>query len=387
MRFLGKGLLAALLVLGFAGSVLAVEPIRIGYLATLTGEGSTWGQHEREGALMAVREINERGGLLGGRPVELIYTDVRGRPEDAVVAIRRLIHSDNVVAIGGTNFSSIQLAIGPIAEAARIPVVSSSATNPAVTVDPNTGNVRPYMFRIAYTDAYQGTVIADYLINRLGTTRLAIIGNIGDPFSEGLTEFVRARADELGVENRFWGFRSGDVDFRAQLTEARAWGADGVALTMLYMEMGLVIRQAAELGWRPFFMGGDGYSPNMFDIAGIEVMEGTYWLFPMSQEDPRLQDFFERFENEYGRMPTEFLNAIFAYDIMQMLFHAIETAGVAEGTAIRDAIANTRDLEVTHFTWSVCPDTHNPLNKPGAILRAEGGRVVYVETWSPQVEF
>jgi len=386
MRFLGKSLLAGLLVLGIAGCALAVEPIRIGYLATLTGDGSTWGQHERDGAMMAVRAINESGGLLGGRPVELIYYDVRGRPEDAVVAIRRLIHSDRVVAIGGSNFSSIQLAIGPVAEAAQIPVISSSATNPAVTVDPNTGNVRPFMFRIAYTDAYQGTVIADYLINRLGATRLAVIGNIGDPFSEGLTEFVRNRADELGVENRFWGFRSGDVDFRAQITEARAWGADAVALTMLYMEMGLVIRQAAELGWTPFFMGGDGYSPNMFNIAG-DAMEGTYWLFPMSREDIRIHGFLERFQNEYGREATEFLNAVFAYDIMQMLFQAIETAGKAEGPAIRDAIANTRDFEVTHFTWSVCPETHNPLNKPGAILRATDGRVVYVETWSPQIEF
>jgi len=386
MKLLGKGLLVGLLVLGFAGYALAAEPIRIGYLATLTGDAATWGTHERDAAMMAVQEINERGGLLGGRPVELIYYDIRGRPEDAVNAIRRLIHHDNVVVIGGSNFSSIQLAIGPIAESARIPVISSSATNPDVTVDPDTGRVRPYMFRIAYTDPYQGMVIADYLINRLGATRVAIIGNIGDPYSEGLTEFVRQRANELGVENRFWGFRGGDVDFRAQITEARAWGADAVALTMLYMEMGLVIRQAAELGWRPHFMGADGYSPAIFDIAG-EAMEGTYWLYPMSKDDPRLTGLLEKFENKYGRVPTEILNVAFAYDIMQMIFHAIEKAGIAEGTAIRDAIATTRDLEVTHFVWTVCPDTHNPLNKPGAILRVTDGDVVYVETWSPQTVF
>jgi len=242
------------------------------------------------------------------------------------------------------------------------------------------------MFRIAYTDPYQGMVIADYLINRLGATKLAIIGNIGDPYSEGLTEFVSARADELGIENRFWGFRSGDVDFRAQITEARAWGADAVALTMLYMEMGLFIRQSAELGWKPFFMGGDGFSPSIFEIAG-EAMEGTYWLYPMSKDDPGLVDFIGRFENEYNRTPTEVLNAVFGYDILQMIFNAITTAGVAEGPAIRDAMAATQGLEVTHFVWSVDPETHNPLNKPGAILRAEGGEVVYVETWSPQTEF
>ncbi|MDR1649314.1 MAG: ABC transporter substrate-binding protein, partial [Synergistaceae bacterium] len=221
-------------------SAAPVEPIKIGYLATLTGEGATWGQHERDAAMMAVKEVNEKGGLLG-RPVELVCYDIKGKPEDGVNALRKMIFDDKVVAVGGSNYSGIQLAILPIAENAKIPVVSSSATNPAVTVNPDTGKVRPYIFRIAYTDPYQGMVIADYLIKKCGSKKLAVIGDIGDAYSEGLTEFVVARAKELGVENKFWAFRGGDVDFRAQLTEAKAWGADAIALTMLYKEMGLVI--------------------------------------------------------------------------------------------------------------------------------------------------
>ena len=122
----------------------AAEPIRIGYMATLTGEGATWGQHEREGALMAVKDINARGGVLG-RPLELICYDVKGKPEEGVSAIRRLIYDDKVVAIGGSNYSGIQIAVAPIADKGQVPVVSSTATNPAVTVDPDTGKVRPYM--------------------------------------------------------------------------------------------------------------------------------------------------------------------------------------------------------------------------------------------------
>jgi len=189
------------------------------------------------------------------------------------------------------------------------------------------------------------------------------------------------------VENKFWAFRGGDVDFRAQLTEAKAWGADAVALTMFYKEMGLVIKQAADLGWRPFFMGGDGYSPNIFEVAGVDNMEGTFWLYPMSNDDPRLAGLIGKYKQEYGKDPTEVLNAAFGYDILQMIIHGIETAGKAEGPAIRDAIENTKNLEVVHFTWTVDPETHNPLNKPGAILKAVGGEVVYVETWAPQTEF
>ena len=97
---------------------------------------------------------------------------------------------------------------------------------------------------------------------------------MGDAYSEGLTEYVKRTAEALGVENQFWGFCGGDVDFRAQLTAAREWGADAVALTMYYKEMGLVIKQAAEMDWKPLFIGGDGYSPNMFEIAG-KAMEKT----------------------------------------------------------------------------------------------------------------
>ncbi len=290
-------------------------------------------QHERDGAFMAVKEINEKGGLLG-RPVELVCYDIKGKPEDAVIAIRKMIFDDKVVAIGGSNYSGIQLAVAGIADKEKVPVVSSTATNPAVTVDPDTGKVRPYMFRITYTDPYQGMIIADYLIKKGGAKKLAIIGDIGDAYSEGLTEFVKKRADELGVENKFWAYRGGDVDFRAQLTEAKAWGADAVALTMLYKEMGLVIKQASELNWKPLFMGGDGYSPNIFEIAG-NAMEGTYWVYPTSDADPKLAGLIEKYEKEYGKKPTEILNLTFGYDILQMILNAVNTAGKAEGAAVR----------------------------------------------------
>ena len=360
----------------------AAEPIRIGYMATLTGEGATWGQHEREGALMAVKDINARGGVLG-RPLELICYDVKGKPEEGVSAIRRLIYDDKVVAIGGSNYSGIQIAVAPIADKGQVPVVSSTATNPAVTVDPDTGKVRPYMFRISYTDPYQGRVIADYLIKKCGAKKLAIIGDVGDAYSEGLTEFIRKTADENGVENNFWAFRGGDVDFRAQLTAAREWGADAVALTMYYKEMGLVIKQAAEMDWKPLFMGGDGYSPNIAEIAG-EALNGTFWVSSINIDDPMFDGMKEKYRAEYGKEATEIANTISAYDVLLMIAHAIETAGVAEGPAIKEAIENTKNLQVTHFNWTVDKETHNPLNKPGSVFEAKNGKLVFLEQWKPE---
>ena len=118
-----KFLLAMIFVLAI-GSLAwgAAKPIKIGYIAHLTGDASTWGTHEKNGALIAIDEINKKGGVLG-RPLELIVYDVRGRQEDAVSAVRRLVTMDKVVAIGGSNWSGINLATYPIVEAAKVPQI------------------------------------------------------------------------------------------------------------------------------------------------------------------------------------------------------------------------------------------------------------------------
>ncbi|PKL02888.1 MAG: ABC transporter substrate-binding protein, partial [Synergistetes bacterium HGW-Synergistetes-2] len=174
------------LVLLFAAASSAAtpsgDPIKIGYLATLTGDGATWGQHERDGALLAIKELNEAGGVLG-RPLELVYYDVRGRQEDAIQAARRLIHEDKVVAIGGTNYSGLNIAIASVVNSGEVPQIGTASTNPAVTVDPKTNTVRPYTFRLCYTDPYQGKVMADYLVNKLGVKSTAVITDIGSDYS------------------------------------------------------------------------------------------------------------------------------------------------------------------------------------------------------------
>ena len=96
------------------------------------------------------------------------------------------------------------------------------------------------------------------------------------------------------------------------------------------------------MDWKPLFMGGDGYSPNMFEIAG-SAMEGTYWVYPMNVDDPAFDPIKAAFKKEYGRDATEVSNVVYAYDVLLMIAHAIEAAGVAEGPAIRDALENTRD--------------------------------------------
>ena len=362
------------------------DPIKIGYLATLTGDGATWGQHERDGALLAIKELNEAGGVLG-RPLELVYYDVRGRQEDAIQAARRLIHEDKVVAIGGTNYSGLNIAIASVVNSGEVPQIGTASTNPAVTVDPKTNTVRPYMFRLCYTDPYQGKVMADYLVNKLGVKSTAVITDIGSDYSEGLKEFFLARVEELGCEMKgVWGFRGGDVDFRAQLTEMKATGVEAVALPILYKEMGLIMKQAAELDWKPIFIGGDGFSPSMHEIAG-DAMEGSYWVYSMDLGNPQMLYLLSRYEKEYGAPAAEPGNVAYAYDLVTWVADAIRRAGTADPKAIRDAMENTQNLRLVHFTLTVDKATHNPLNKPAAMMLWKNQLFNFLEMWAPQDKF
>ena len=152
---------------------------------------------------------------------------------------------------------------------------------------------------------------------------------------------------------------------------------------MLYKEMGLVIKQAAELDWKPLLMGGDGYSPNIAEIAG-EALNGTFWVSSINIDDPMFDGMKEKYRAEYGKEATEIANTISAYDVLLMIAHAIETAGVAEGPAIRDALENTRDFEATHFVWTVNKETHDPLDKSASILGVKDGKLVFLEQWKPE---
>ena len=381
-----KILFAMTLVLALASVAWGAQPIKIGYIAHLTGDAATWGVHEQNGALLAIEEINKKGGVLG-RPLELIVYDVRGRQEDAVNAARRLVTMDKVVAIGGSNWSGINLATGPIVEQAKVPQIGSFPTNPAVTVDPVTKKVKPYSFRICFTDPYQGRVMAEYLLKK-GIKKAAVMKDVGSDYSEGLVQFFVDNFTKGGgtVEGPY-AYRAGDVDFRAQLTNAKASGAQALVMTSGgYKEMGLQIKQATELNWKPVFIGGDGYSPNMYEIAG-DAMDGSFWTYHMSFQDPKLAPLVAKYEKKYGVKPTETVNVVAAYDIIYWIADAIRRAGKAEGPAIRDAIEDTKNLKLLHFTLTVDKATHNPLNKPAAILKATGGKMVFLETYKPQSNF
>lgn len=361
-------ILAAVFVLGTSCVVFAAAPIKIGYLAALTGDYAVYGQTEVNMARMVVGDINKAGGVLG-RPIELVVYDTKTRNEDAVNAVRRMIENDKVVAIIGANSSGINIATAPIVDKGKVPQIGTVTTNPLVTVTPK-GKVRPYSFRICFTDPYQGAIGAELAMTTLGKDRAAVLYNVGSDYAHGLREFFIKSYKNLGgriVSDE--GYRESDVDFRAQLTKIKNSGANILFLPGMGKDMALIIKQAGELGMKNMtVIGCDGYGEFMNEIAGA-AMKGTYWLNHTYLEDPVMAPIFARYKQVYKDDCKEFVNGTMAYDATYWLIDAIKRAGKAEGPAIAKALEQTKGLKLNHAVLTINPADHNPINKAGIILR------------------
>ena len=360
--------MAVIIILCAAGTAFAADPIKVGYLAALTGDYAAYGITEVNMAKMVVGDVNAKGGVLG-RPLELVIYDTKTRNEDAVNAVRRMIESDKVVAIIGANSSGINIATAPIVDKGKTPQISTVGTNPLVTVD-NKGKVRPYSFRICFTDPYQGALAAELAMTTLKKDKAAVLYNVGSDYAQGLREFFTKNYTALkGKIVADEGYRETDVDFRAQLTKVKSSGANVLFLPGMGKDMALIIKQAKELGLKDIIIiGGDGYGEFMNEIAG-DSMKGTYWVNHTYLEDPGMAPIFARYKKVYNDDCKEFVNGTMAYDATYWLVDAIKRAGKAEGPAIAKALESTKGLKLNHATLTINAKDHNPLNKAGVILK------------------
>ena len=364
-----KFVLSVFIWLLSAAAAFASEPIKIGYLAALTGNDAAFGIAEAQSAQMYVTKRNAEGGVLG-RPLELVVYDSKSRPEDAVNAVRRMIESDRVVAIVGSNTSGINIATAALVNAAKVPQIGTATTNPLVTVDAK-GNVRPYSFRLAFDDPYQGFLGADFALRDLGVKKAAILYNIGSDYSHGLREyFVNYFVSNGGEIVADESYRPDDVDFRAQLTKIKQTNPEILFMPGMGKDMALIIKQAHELGMGDIeMMGGDGYGDFMAEITG-PALEGCYFMTVAAYPTkPSLQPILQLYRDTYNEEPREYGNVALAFDGMEWLCYAITQAGSTDGTAIAKALENTKNLELSISPLTIDPKTHNPYKRTGFILR------------------
>ena len=377
--FGGKYFLESKAAVNNTASSADTDTIRIGHIATLTGDYSAYGIAEKHSVNIAVDEINRAGGVLG-KKLEVVLYDCRTRNEDMVNAARRLVRQDKVVA-ALSDGSGLCIAASPVFNEGKVPHIGTLPTNPNVTVDTD-GKVRPYNFRICFIDPYQGKILATFANEDLKAKTAGLLYDVSSDYSHGLREYFVANYTAGGgkviAEE---GHRGDDVDFRAQLTKILAVKPEVLVLPTMGKCLPLAVKQAREMGFDRPIIGGDGYGDFMWEIAG-DTMKNTFWVSHVAKEDPALQKFFADYRKVAGTECQEFMNAVMAYDIIYWLKDAIEAAGSTDPVKVRDALEQTKELALMHSTLTM-DEQHNPKDKAAYILEAKDGKAVFFKKIQP----
>lgn len=349
--------------------------IRFGEVSSLTGQEATFGTSSRNGFALAVREINEAGGVLG-RKIRIVTYDDQGKPTEAAAAATRLIVQDRVHLLLGEVASARSLAMAPIAQANRVPMITHASTNPRVTEG------KDYVFRTCFIDPFQGKVMAKFAREHLGLAQVAVLRDVRNDYSVGLADHFGAAFTELGGRILAdQSYSSQDIDFKAQLTALRSTRPQAIFVPGYYTDVGLIARQARELGIDVPLLGGDGWdSSRLFEIGG-EAIEGSYFSnhHSLDDPDPRVQRFVAAYRAAYGERPDAI--AALAYDAAMLAADAIRRAGSLDGAAIRDALAGTKEFPGVTGAITIDPDRN--ARKPAVVLQVKGGKAVYTATVAP----
>ncbi len=388
--------LAALLAFGCGGGSGTNELV-IGEYGSLTGNEATFGQSTKNGVDLALADLTaDQNGEIGGLKVRVVVEDDQGRPEEAATVVQKLINQDRVIALLGEVASSRSLAAAPIAQDAGIPMITPSSTNPRVT------EVGDYIFRMCFIDPFQGTVMAKFAYQNLGLKRVAILKDVRNDYSVGLSEFFSKAFTELGgtiVTEQ--AYSAGDQDFRAQLTTLKGKNPQAIFIPGYYTEVGLIARQARELGYKGPLLGTDGWESEQLLQIGGDALNGSYYSnhFAVDNPDPSLQKFLEKYRTRFGSDPDAIGGL--AYDAARVLFTHLEAmakeqpnvfAGLSSakaGTAarkeaeknLRDRIAATRDYP--GVTGTITLDENRNASKPAVVIAIRDGKKQYDTTINP----
>lgn len=361
---------------------MSADTIKIGWIGAVTGDQAVWGTAEKQTLEMLIEQTNAEGGILG-KQVELVAYDTRGDVTEAVNATKRLTTQDNVIGIIGPNASDQAIAIAGTLEQAKVPDIATVATNPKVTVD-DSGKVKDYNFRVCFIDPYQGAVAAGYAYEKLGFKTAAILYDVASDYSQGFTQYFEETFTKLGgtiVAKE--GFKTGDVDFRPQLSKIKATNPEVILMPYFYKEVALTANQARDLGITSVLMGGDGWPSEQLMEMAQNAVQGSIIVNHLDYADPEAVPLKEAYEAKFGTS-TE-LNTYMANDAYLLLKAAIEKAGEPNSVKVTQALNEVTVKGVTG-NIKIDPETHNPDGKEAAIVKIEGDQYVFQEKYGIKID-
>ncbi|MDH4101060.1 MAG: branched-chain amino acid ABC transporter substrate-binding protein [Nitrospirota bacterium] len=309
----------------------AGDLIKIGVAGPMTGDQSKMGIDFKNGVELAVEEWNQKGGVLG-KKIATVVGDDQHDPKQAVAVANKLVN-DGVVGVIGHFNSSCSIPASSVYQQTGIPMITPASTNPQLT-EQGFQNI----FRVCGRDDQQGRIAADFVVNRLGKKRIAILHD-KTTYGQGLSEELKkALGDSIEVV-AYEGVTQGDKDFKAVLSAIKTKKPEALYFGGVYPEAGLMVKQARELGIDAVFISGDGTIDTKFiEIAGAAA-EGAYLTFsPDPNGIPTAKAFLESYHKKYGEHGPY---SIYAYDAANILLNAIQKAGATDGKKVAELIRAT----------------------------------------------
>lgn len=366
------GTVLAGLAAGCGGGEKKADTIKVGANLEMTGGSASYGISSKNAIELAFKEINEKGGI-NGKQLELVVADNKSEAAEATNAMQKLVSQDNVVAVIGPNLSSSVIAASAINNSAKVLDIAPMATNPYVTVDQASGKTKDFNYRTCFIDPFQGTVMAKFATAELGVGNAAVLIDNSSDYAKGLAQFFKENfVKEGGAVTAEESYLQKDTDFKATLTKIKATNPDFLYVPGYYQEIGLIVKQARELGMNMPIAGGDGWdSAKMPEIAGAAALNNTYFSSLYSPEDSSdiNKNFVAAYEKAYGQKPDVF--AALSYDSALLVAEAIKNAGSTEPAKISEAMAKINGFSGVSGSVTF-DDKHNPV-KSAVILEYKDG--------------
>ncbi len=352
------------------GNSAAGDEIVVGSNFELTGNHAQYGANAAKGFKLAVKEINDAGGI-DGKKIKVVDADSKSEAAESVNAATKLISDDKVVALVGPAVTANVIAESQVAADNKIPVIAPAATNPDVTVE--NGQLKEFIFRSCFIDPQQSEVMAQFAAKDLNAKTAVLYLDSSSDYSKSLgkifKETFEADGGKVVMEE---AFLAKDQDFKAALTKIQTANADVIFVPAYYEEVGKIVKQARELGITAAILGTDGWDDSkVVEIAGADALNNTFFCTHYFEGDEDVQSFLTAYKNEYKEEPNVF--AALGYDAGKMLIDAISRSK-GDMSKIRENIETIKDLKVGTGVITMDAKTHNPIKGIVVIENKNGSR-------------
>lgn len=369
---------AAMLTGGCGGTS---QEVVIGNLQDLSGPTSVWGNAVTRGAEIAVEKLNAKGGI-DGKKIKLVTMDTKGDVQEAIKAYNRLADQEKAIAVLGPPVSNIGIALAPIANQKKVPIVGSFI-DPRVTIGQD-GKAQPAMFLMQPSSVQYGEIMASYAVEKLGLKKIAILYDQSNAFAVSLINPFKAYAQSVGAKIVAEEvYAKGDKDFKTQLSKIKESGADALYVPNYIQDLVITMKQRKQVGLEIPVIGGLDFAPPFASLLNDpEAATDCYFANNFSDSEPQLAEVKKAYMDKFKEEPVN--KVYLGYDKILIIAEAVKKGGSVKPEDVMKGMAQVKDIQGTTGVITLSPNNHQPVGLSMVMYKIEKGKYVDLGRYVPE---